>query len=191
MAASTKQNQLSFNQFIHDQKTIEKYQNANRILVIGPAGSGKTYVSQMISEKRSLPIIHLDQYFHQPNWEPPDMDEWKTRVADLAQSDKWVMDGNYNSTMTDRLEKADFLIWLNLSRSICILRTFLRTIKYWRAKRPECAEGCYERFDWEFIKFQWTWHQEHEPKVRELLAESETPQLILKSRKEVGEFLVL
>jgi len=191
MENSTNPNQLSFHEFINDPNKIEEYQKANRILVIGPAGSGKTYVAQKLSDKRSLPIIHLDQYFHQPNWEPPDMDEWKIRVAELTQKEKWVMDGNYNSTMTNRLEKADYLIWLNLPRSVCMLRTFLRTIKYWKAKRPECAEGCYERFDWEFIKFQWTWHRDHEPKVRELLAESETPQLVLKSRKEVSGFLKL
>ena len=53
------------------------------------------------------------------------------------------------------------------------------------------AENCFEKFDWEFIKWIWDFGNRSKPKMERLLKECEDEKTIirLKSRKEVENFL--
>jgi hypothetical protein len=53
------------------------------------------------------------------------------------------------------------------------------------------ADGCDEKFDWEFLKWVWNFPERSKPKVEKLLVEYQNTKTIfrLKSRKEVENFL--
>ena len=72
-----------------------KIKNSERILVIGCCGSGKSTFSKKLHKILKLPLIHLDKYYHKPNWEEPELVEWKKTVFFLSQKPLWIMDGNY------------------------------------------------------------------------------------------------
>ncbi|MDG0808073.1 EutP/PduV family microcompartment system protein [Cohnella rhizosphaerae] len=82
-----------------------------RILVIGSAGSGKSTLSQRLSEQLQLPVIHLDKYYWKPNWVPTPNEDWDKFVLGTTNRDQWIMDGNYTRTLDLRLKRADTVIF--------------------------------------------------------------------------------
>lgn len=88
----------------------------NRILVIGPAGSGKSTLSHRIGERLQLPIIHLDKYYWKPNWIPTPNDEWDQFVLKAAYRERWIMDDNYSRTLDLRMKRADVVLFLDMPR---------------------------------------------------------------------------
>ena len=42
-----------------------------------------------------IPLIHLDKYYHKPNWEEPEKEEWENILHKLVKQKRWIMDGNY------------------------------------------------------------------------------------------------
>ena len=74
-----------------------------KILVIGCCGSGKSTFSKKLQSILNLEVIHLDQYYHKPNWEEMEEGEWGKTVNNLVQKPSWIMDGNYSDTLDVRI----------------------------------------------------------------------------------------
>ncbi|MDQ4121509.1 MAG: DNA topology modulation protein [Acidobacteriota bacterium] len=162
-----------------------------RVLVIGSSGAGKSTFSRRLSEKTGLPLIHMDVLYWKPNWVETDKEEWKKILEKAMIGDAWVMDGNFSGTMPMRLEKCDTVIFLDMPRTLCVYRILKRVVTYQKGKRPDMANGCDEKFDWQFLKWVWHYPKRSKPKVERLLAEHQNTKTIyrLKSRKEVEQFL--
>src|SRR5688572_4725457 len=95
-----------------------------RVLIIGSAGAGKSTLAQQLGAIVGLPVIHLDAHYWNAGWKETPQEEWKQRVAELLRRDAWIMDGNYGSTLRERVEAADTVILLDLSRVRCLYRVF-------------------------------------------------------------------
>jgi adenylate kinase family enzyme len=54
---------------------LKKENKLQKILVIGCCGAGKSTFSKKLQLILNLEIIHLDQYYHKPNWEEPQQEE--------------------------------------------------------------------------------------------------------------------
>jgi len=52
------------------------------------------------------------------------------------------------------------------------------------------ADGCEERFDWEFLRWTWNYPRDSKPKVENMLKRFETEKAVirLRSRKAVNTF---
>ena len=161
-----------------------------RVIVVGSGGSGKSVFSRQLGEITNLPVIHLDTLFWRPNWTSTPKGEWREVVRRELERDAWIMDGNFGSTRSLRMQAADTIIVLDLPRWLCIYRILKRMAKYRNKKRPDMAEGCFERFDWEFV--MWVWNYKNTSRLRlinELESHSEKRVIFLKSRREVADFL--
>ena len=56
--------------------------------------------------------------------------------------------------------------------------------------RPDMGEGCPERFDWEFLKWVWTFNKNKREKNYRLLNEAKHAEtIVLKNRRMVKRFL--
>ena len=88
-----------------------------KILVIGCCGAGKSTFSRKLNNIINLELIHLDQYYHKPNWEEPDKEKWEKIVSHLVQKPSWIMDGNYKGTFDVRFKEANTIIYLDYSIS--------------------------------------------------------------------------
>jgi len=107
---------------------------------------------------------------------------------------KWIMDGNYGGTMEMRLAACDTVIFLNLSRWICLRRVMGRSFKYKGTARPDMAEGCPETMDLEYLKFLqwiWTYPKVKAPAILGMLQKLKSTKkvIILRSPREVEVFL--
>jgi adenylate kinase family enzyme len=93
--------------------------------------------------------------------------------------------------MDIRLSAADTIIFLDISRVICVFRVFKRMIKYRNGTRPDMREGCNEKLDFKFLKWIWDYPKVKRPTVLMKLEKlsKEKKIIILKSPKEVQNFL--
>ena len=161
-----------------------------RIVIIGCSGAGKSTLARKLSDKLSLPVVHLDQLWWKPGWVESARDEFDAKLAVELAKPQWIMDGNFNRTMKTRLECCDTVIYLDFPRLICIFGVIRRVLGSYGKSRPDMTEGCNERFDFEFMKWIWEYNRKNRENNYRLLNACENVQtIVLKNRKMVRRFL--
>ena len=138
-----------------------------RVLVMGSSGSGKSTFARRLSEMTGLPFVSLDALYWKPGWVASDNAEFGQRVAAVAGRPQWVMDGNFTSSGAGELRRqsSDTVIWFDLPRWSCMLGIMKRIAGSYGQVRPEMAEGCPEKFDFEFFRYVWTYRRQQRPKL--------------------------
>ena len=99
-----------------------------RVLVIGISGAGKSTFSRALANTTGLPLIHLDKEFWQPGWVQTPRPEWRAKVGELAARERWIMDGNYDSSLDLRLPRADTVLWFDYPMLRCLRRAMWRAV---------------------------------------------------------------
>ena len=160
-------------------------------MIIGSCGAGKSTLARQLHEKNGIELIHLDKEYFAPNWVEPTKEDWSKTVESLIQKPNWIIDGNYGGTMDMRLNTADKIIFLNRSRWLCLYRVIKRIIMNYGKSRPDAAEGCNERFDWNFLVYTFHFNDFKRPKIFDRLSKlpSSKEVIILKSNNDVKQFL--
>jgi adenylate kinase family enzyme len=163
----------------------------NRVLVVGSGGAGKTTVARALAARTGLPLIHLDAYYWQPNWEPTPLDAWRAKVRDLAARSQWVMDGNYSSTLDLRLPVADTIVFLDLPRRVTLGRVVVRQVRWYGRVRPEMAEGCRERISLDFARWLWRFPREGRRRLLDAIAVAGVEHRVIRltTRRAVADWL--
>ena len=164
-----------------------------KIAIIGYSGSGKSTLAEKLAKHYSIPKLHLDTLQFQPGWQDSNRDwmlnEMKTF---LVKNENWVIDGNYSwCCYEERMEQADQIIFLNFSALNCLLRAFKRYLKYKGKVRESMADGCPERFDWEFIRWiLWDGRTNNAKERYQKLSDTYPEKMhILHSQAEIDYFL--
>jgi len=167
------------------------YKLGNRIIIIGNSGSGKTTLSYKLGELLKLPVIHLDKEYWKKGWVKTPKEEWDEKVRKIISEPEWILDGNFNSTLEIRINRADTVVFLDYNRFLCLLDVIKRIIKHLGKTRPDMAEGCPEKFDFTFIKWVlWGFPVKSRRNILKCLAKyNENEQIIIKSRAELKKFL--
>lgn len=165
-----------------------------RVLVLGIPGAGKSTFAQRMGAVLDLPVYHLDRYYWKPGWEASAPDEWQDKLKALLARDRWILDGNYRSTIPMRLEYADTVTYLDVPRLVALWRVLKRNTKYRNVSRPDMAEGCPEPWgDLEFLRYIWRFHRNVRPQALALLREFESRPgktvVYLRSSREAEEWL--
>ena len=162
-----------------------------KVLVIGPGGAGKSTLAQELGKLLNMEVLHLDKFYWRPGWVETPKSEWAKTVRDLLSQDAWIMDGNYSGTLDIRFEACDTVIFLDMTRSLCLRRVLKRAIQYRKQSRPDMAEGCREKLSFEFIKWIWNYSSRTRPKIVRLLeSKLEGKKIVwLRSQSEVKRFL--
>lgn len=124
-----------------------------RVLVIGSPGAGKSTLAHRLAQLVGLPLHHLDKMFWLSGWTERDREEGRAILAGVLAEDRWIIDGNYGSTLPMRLERADTVVWLDYPTSLCLGRVFKRWWQYRGRARPDMTEGCPENLNLEFLHY--------------------------------------
>ncbi|TWB54714.1 adenylate kinase family enzyme [Rhizobium sp. ERR 922] len=175
-------------------EAADHIRRANRILVMGCSGGGKSTLSQQIATRFGLTYVSIDRdVLWLPGWVQRDREEQRAIIVAKVQGERWIMDGTNPSTFDIRLPRTDLVIWVRMPRLLCIWGAISRWIKWMGRTRPEMAPGCIEKVDWEFLRFIWTFEEKFTPRVLAGLAEHgpNVPVLQLKSRGEMRQLLDL
>ena len=164
-----------------------------RISIIGYSSSGKSTLAQNLGNILNIPVLHLDKVNFLPEWKERNKEESKKLVEDfIKNNNEFIIDGNYIKFVYDlRMKLSDKIIFLDFDRITCLFQAFQRYNKYKGKVRDSMTEGCYEKLDWDFIK--WILfdgrNEERINRYNKIIEEYKDKIIILKNRKEVDDFV--
>ena len=160
-----------------------------RVMIIGPCGAGKSTVSHVLAARLNLPLVHMDQLNWQPGWVDAGNDRLRGLLAVEVAEDRWLIEGNYASTMDMRLKRADTIVYLDYPLPLCLWRLVKRIVTTYGRNRPDMAEDCPERFDAEFLLYVIRWNRGPRQRTEALLRCLEERVIRLKKPRALAEWL--
>ncbi len=90
-----------------------------RWVIIGNSGSGKSTLAERLGTALNRPVHDLDLVHWHPDGRKRDEDEAKARVAGIAATDAWIIEGVYGWLSEVALVRATLLIWLDIPWEAC------------------------------------------------------------------------
>lgn len=156
-----------------------------KILVIGCPGSGKSTFSKALHKKTGIPLFHLDNLYWNADKTTVPKGLFLERLTGILSGSAWIIDGNYASTMEQRIKMCDTVIFLDYPKSVCLAGVQARLGKA-RSDMPWTET----EKDPEFIRFIENFEQEQKPKIRELLETYKHKRIVVfSSRSQADGFL--
>ena len=161
----------------------------DRIVIIGCGGSGKSTLARQLAAQMRLPLTHLDACYYDADWKPTSPEEFADLQRKLVARDRWVVEGNYASTLAIRLARADTVVFLDLPAWTCLWGIAQRRWRYRGGQHT--AVGVYDRITWSFVKYILGYRRSMRPRVRQLVAEhaSHARFLTFTRRRQANRFL--
>lgn len=159
-----------------------------RIMIVGQPGSGKSTLAQGLGRLLTLPVVHMDRIHWQSGWIERSGLEKDRLCSEIHNQDSWIFEGGRSS---ERLQRADILIWLDFPLTVRAWRVFLRTLRYHGRTRPDLPDGCPERFNLEFAKWIWSTRSTGKERLQKLFdsAPVNMPKHRVQNLRQVEELI--
>lgn len=157
-----------------------------KIVIIGCPGSGKSYFSKKLKEKLNIPLYHLDMIWNKEDKTTLTREEFVVKLQKIFNTESWIMDGNYQSTLDLRISNSDTVILLDYPLDVCLNGATSRVgIK--RDDMPWKEDKLDENFKQYIIKFS----ENNLPEIYTILEKYKDSKeiIIFKSRKEADNYL--
>ncbi|OIQ65254.1 topology modulation protein [mine drainage metagenome] len=111
----------------------------SKINVVGSPGSGKSSLSYFIHQKLGYDVFDLDDFLYHGEIKCKRKSEQDTidEIDKILRGDKFIIDGTYTSSLSNRLKKVDLIILIDTPQIIAIFRFFKRLFV---SKKLKCGE---------------------------------------------------
>ena len=157
-----------------------------KVIVIGSPGAGKSTFAQKLKKITNLPLYHLDMLWHKPDKTNISRERFDLEVDKILNTDKWIIDGNYQRTLEKRLIKSDTVFLLDFPVEDCILGAESRIGK----KRGDLP-WIEKEFDEDFKQYIINFPKEKLPEIYMLLEKYKRNKdiIVFKTREESDDYL--
>jgi adenylate kinase family enzyme len=104
---------------------------------------------------------------------------------------RWIIDGNYASSLPIRLQAADTVIFLDLPGRTCLWGIAQRRIRHRGGQHKDI--GVYDRITWSFVRYILGYRRQMAPRVRKLIADhaGNADVVVLRSRRAARDYLAV
>jgi len=161
----------------------------DRIAITGCGGSGKSHLARALGAALGITPVHLDTLYYDKDWKPLLKDQFAALQHDLVAQPRWVIDGNYASSLPIRLQAADTVIFLDLPARSCLAGIAQRRLRHGGGQHD--AIGVYDRITPNFVRYIIGYRRQMAPRVRRLIAEhaGDAELIVLRSRRAARRYL--
>jgi len=161
----------------------------DRIAIIGCGGSGKSHLARQLAGAVGVQATHLDTLYYDQDWNPLATEDFADLQRRLVAADRWVIDGNYASTLPIRLAAADTVVFLDLPAWTCLRGVFGRQLRHGGGQHEQI--GVYNRITWGFVRYIASYRRNMRPRMQRLLAEhaGHAEVVVLRSRRAAAKWL--
>jgi adenylate kinase family enzyme len=161
----------------------------DRIAVIGCGGSGKSLLGRELDGMLGITPVHLDGLYYDQAWRPLDNQKFAALQRDLVAEPRWIIDGNYASSLPIRLRAVGTVVFLDFPAWVCLLGIIQRRLRHGGGQHD--AIGVYDRITWNFIRYITGYRGQMAPRVRQLIAahEGDAQVVVLRSRRAMRRYL--
>ena len=157
-----------------------------KAIVIGCPGSGKSCFSRALHSKTGIPLYHLDMLYWNADKTTVDKSVFLERLREVIEKEEWIIDGNYSSTMEERMAACDTIFFLDYPLEVC-----LSGVRERKDKSRSDMPWIENEDDEEFLEFIKSFNTRQRPTVLGLIDKYGASKAVFcfKSRKEADEFL--
>jgi adenylate kinase family enzyme len=161
----------------------------DRITIIGCGGSGKSHLSRSLGTLLGITPVHLDGLYYDQDWKPLDKEQFAALQRDRVTAPRWIIDGNYASSLPIRLHAADTVIFLDLPGWKCLWGIAQRRLRHRGGQHKDI--GVYDRITWKFVRYVFGYRRQMAPRVRKLIADhaGNAEVVVLLSRRATRDYL--
>lgn len=140
---------------------------AQRIHILGAAGSGKTTLARQCAGRLNSPWYELDTIAYEGGYaRKRTLDERMQSISEITMQSVWVTEGIFLWWIDDLLEAADVIVWLDLPWTVSMTRVITRHFRLsWAGKNRHSGL-------WKLAKFVWwcrLYYLEKAPRIPKML----------------------
>jgi adenylate kinase family enzyme len=161
----------------------------DRLAIIGCGGSGKSHLARALGAALGITPVHLDTLYYDTDWNPLHKEKFAALQRDLVTQPRWIIDGNYASSLPIRLRAADTVIFLDLPARSCLAGIARRRLRHGGGQHDSI--GVYDRITPGFVRYIAGYRRQMAPRVRRLIAEhaGDAELIVLRSRRASHRYL--
>ena len=157
-----------------------------RVAVIGCPGAGKSTFSRRLRDATGLPLYHLDALYWRSDRSTLPREEFYPLQQEIIGRERWIIDGNYQSTVEWRIAACDLVVFLDFPVEVCLEGVRSRRGQA-RSDMPWVEDG----EDEEFMMFIASFETETKPRILELLKKHpHKTVLTFRTRAEADKYLI-
>ncbi|MCM1115825.1 MAG: adenylate kinase [Clostridium sp.] len=160
--------------------------NYNKVIVIGCSGSGKTTFSTKLTEIIHIPLYYLDRIYWNADCSHITRQAFIEKQKEILTKDKWIVDGNFRSTLEMRIKAAEMIFLFDIPVEDCISGAVNRVKN--KEKRPDLP--CELPADDELVTLIKCFNTDVRPMIFDYLnTYSDKKVVIFTSREQADDYL--
>jgi adenylate kinase family enzyme len=132
----------------------------------------------------------LDWLYWGDAWAPTPPEEWQALLDRIVAGESWIIDGNFTSSLPQRLGAADTVIYLDLPPLTSTIRASKRRLLHRWRRAPGVPGGSRPMFNVQLFRWIWAFPSQNRPYLFEQLEQPSITEktVILRSRRDVRRF---
>ena len=156
--------------------------NYNKVIVIGCPGAGKSTFSRKLHIATEIDLFHLDSIYWNIDCTHISREELIQKQKEILKKNRYIIDGNFKSTLELRIKEADVVFLFDLPTEICIEGARKR-----KGNRPDMP--CQLPFNDELIDFIKNFNRDVMPKIQLLIEKYNNNVIVFHSHKEADDYI--